>query len=113
MSVIAQIGLSQGKPCAIIITVSDKLYKKYKMESLPIKNPISADLFREFLNKHNIPFVQNESATIMYGEKHFSIAMWKEAEFFAAEDIKNALSNCPIKNYNDFVDYYAEYLKTL
>lgn len=101
-------------PSAIIITVSKQLYEKYIMSTLNSLVPIPAEIFRQFLLDKNVPFHETESVEMIYGETFFTIGIHKESSLFAAEDIKVCLSqkDCPV-TYIDFIDYYAEKLKSI
>lgn len=112
MPVISQLGIVKGKPCAVTITVSDELYKKYKTMAYLVENPISAKFFKKFLTDSNIPFEENSSSTIIHSEEPFSISIWKDADFIAAEDIKVLLNSSPV-TYELFIDTYAKHLKSL
>lgn len=113
MPIITALGVSGNKPCIIEITVSDELYKKYISEGHPIKNPILASDFKEFLDKFNLPYKDHESSSFVYNIDSFDVVFWKHTKFLDATDIKNALEPCETKTYSDFINWYSEKLKSV
>lgn len=112
MPVIPMIGISKGKPCAILVTVSEKRYTEYMAYKIEVENPIPAKAFRDFLSKNKFPFEEVEQSVIAISNNPPLIYIWKFADFLDVSDIKNALENVG-GSYNEFIDYYANHLKTL
>ena len=112
MPLIPMMGISQGKPCAILITVSDKRYKEYMANRIEVENPIPAKVFKKFLTEHDLPYEEVPQSVIAFSEQVAKIFVWEFADFLDAVDIKNALKTVG-SDYATFVEYYSNYLKSI
>lgn len=112
MPVIPMMGISKGKPCAILVTVSEKRYKDYMANRVEVETPIPAKVFKQFLTESKLPFEEVAQSVLAIPETPKMIYVWEHAEFLDAGDIKEALNKIG-GDYDKFVDHYAQHLKSL
>ncbi len=110
MPLVPMLGISKGKPCAILITVSEKRYKEYEMNKVKIAMPISVELLIRFLDDNEISYRKGPESTFGYATDPPTIYIWESAEFLDLPDIKEAL--IATKNdYGGFLNRYIDDLK--
>lgn len=110
MPVIAILGISNGRPCAIPVCVSEERYKQYMEGHAVYEYGISPNFIKSYLRNNNIPFEEIPQSLFAVSDND-QISIWKDAVSIDIYDVKKAFIK--IGMYDDFLLKYYEHLKTL
>lgn len=97
---------------AILGVCSDELYAAYLKEGHQIfEHSVSASYFKKYLREKEANFIEVEESKLALIKNSKEVLIWKEAIVIAIEDVKSVLTLFNF-SYPEFIDSYAEYLKT-
>lgn len=100
-----------GKVGATTVLCSEERYKLYMSEFTIFEYGVSSKVFKDFLRKKSIPFEEIEASVFLYGKEPFDLKIWKGAIQVDIYDVKKVLDDLEL--YSEFVEKYAEKLKSL